>query len=190
MQKSDTGKQFSVNGRPERGVDLIVHPAEIERTTRRQVPRVNVVTVPQPPASRAKVQRNELRVFRPDLTPPTHRAATPPIVGARPAPAVSAAPSARNLSPTLLRQQDAERRRLAEEQARETARLGRIHQQERTRPPNGMPLQNLAERQMSERHALNEQINRQNQLFENRAQRQIRQAAPPSPTGRGGERGR
>jgi hypothetical protein len=48
-----------------------------------------------------------------------------------------------------------------------------------------MPLQNLAERQMSERHALNEQINRQNQLFENRAQRQIRQATPPAATGRG-----
>ena len=159
-------------------------PAVIERVARRQVPRVNLVADPQPVAPGARLHGNDLHVFRPDLTPRVSRPATAPVVREHRATAPSVAPAPR-LSPTLLQQQDAERRRLAEEQAKEAAKLGRIHQQERARPPNGMPLQNLAERQMSERHALNEQINRQNQLFENRAQRQIRQATPPAATGRG-----
>ena len=153
-----------------------VDPARVERAIGHPLARLrveNVTTLPR--NGRATIQANNVVMFRPDLVR-TSRPLTP-LNGAaevRPqaAPPVSGVPTPTGptLSREFLQRQEAERRALAEEQAAEAARLEEIHRRELAQPPHGMSLPNLAQRHLEEHHAFNEQVTRQNQLFEQRAQ--------------------
>jgi hypothetical protein len=154
-----------------------VDPVRVERAVGHPLARLKIenVTTIQRNAS-TTIQGNRVVVFRPDLVKTT-RTATAPLSGAAEARPQATAPIAGLPTPTgpmlsreLLQGQEAERRALAQEQAAEAARLEEIHRRELEQPPQGMSLPSLAERHLEEHRAFNEQIARQNQLFEHRTQ--------------------
>jgi hypothetical protein len=152
-------------------VNVGIDPARVERAIGHPVPRLQVENFTTPTGKMGTVvQRDKLRVFRPDLGP-------------APRPVVPPSSTAQQLSVSrdFLQRQDMERRRLAEDQAREAAQLQEIHRRELANPPQGLNVPSLAQRHFEEHRALNEQIARQNQLFEHRAQQGISQ--PPANTG-------
>jgi hypothetical protein len=145
-----------------------IDPARVERAIGHPLPRLRIENVTTAPRNAgATVRKDRLIVFRPDLVR-THQPEARP-QAAQPMAGVPA-PAAPTLSRDFLQQQEAERRHLAQEQASEAARLEEIHERELEQPPRGMNLPGLAQRHLEEHHALNEQISRQNQLFEQRAQ--------------------
>jgi hypothetical protein len=150
-----------------------VDPARVERAIGHPLTRLHVENVTSlTHGSGATIQQDRLLAFRPELSraqqPVVARPAPPHIEAPRPA--TVPAPTGPALSREFLQSQEVERRRLAEEQAAEAARLEEIHRHELENPPPGVSLPNLAQRHLEEHRAFNEQVSRQNQLFEHRAQ--------------------
>jgi hypothetical protein len=154
-------------------INVGIDPVRIERATGHPVPRLqiaNVTTLAQKPIT--PVQQDKVFMVRPEL------AATPtgrPQLRPSPTPTGAVAPSAEALSRDFLQRQETERRRLAEEQAAEAARIEEIHRRELANPPGGLTFPTLAQRHFEEHRAFNEQISRQNQLFEHRVQQGLGQ---------------
>jgi hypothetical protein len=169
--------QFTLNSERQI-VSSGVDPARVERAVGHPLPRLRIENVTTAPRSAgAAVQQDKVLVFRPDLVR-TPRPVAPALNGAPEASRQSgtvpitgiAAPTAPTFSREFLQAQEAERRQLAEEQAAEAARLVEIHRRELAQPPGGMSLPSVAQRHLEEHRAFNEQIGRQNQLFEQHVQ--------------------
>jgi hypothetical protein len=156
-----------------------IDPVRVERATGHALPRLrveNVTTVDARPG--LTIDRDRLLVVRPDLIRARQPGAN--LIPVRPVPALIPTPPGPVLSRDFLQRQEAERRRLAEEQAAEAARLEESHRRELRNPPPGLALPNLAERHLNEHRAFNEQVMRQNQLFEHRAQQSLQSGSRPA----------
>jgi hypothetical protein len=174
LQETKNVTKFVVNNEKQ-VVSSGIDPARVERAVGHPITRLHVENLTTLSSKSATtIQKDKLMAYRPDLAKEPRPAAPAMARGdARPtAPAAAAAPTPTGptLSREFLQRQEAERRQLAEQQAAEAARLEEIHQRELEQPPRGMSLPNLAQRHFEEHRAFNEDIARQNQLFEHRAQ--------------------
>jgi hypothetical protein len=149
-----------------RVVNLSLPPAEVEKAIHRPVPRVRLVDVNSARewrAEGARVRRDQLAMFRPNLGRLNPRERPPQIL--RGAPPSSTPPE------RWLRQQEQQHRRLEEYQRRESARLQQFHERELQHPPPGLSPWDLGQRHLAERRAQEEEFHRQNQVFEHQFER-------------------
>ena len=149
---------------------------QIERFTGKSVPRMKLTDVNSPSVAR-RASGGELRVFRPAPTPGAvaimPRTTSRPVV--RPSPATSL---------DELRRNEAERARVEAAQRAQRENLERWHQRELQQPPRGLSAGELQQRHEAEHRAFNEQLDRERQVFEHRAQPQQNRPAPPPMYGR------
>jgi hypothetical protein len=151
------------HGRPRnRGRDV----GEIERVTRRSVPRYKVADAPGVAPDRDTGR--ELRVFRPAVSPAPDRQ-----------PPVTPAPAARSADGDRVRRQ-AEDRKVDTWYQREEQRMeSRQKVENRQTPPREAPAVERAHEQ--ERKALDEQRAREQQVREQRVEKRIEKPAPQAP---------
>jgi hypothetical protein len=152
----------------DRGVaNLSITAEQVEKATGRPVPRLQVAEGSSPGGGLANINgKTSIYIYRPVvretkvMTPfPRQAAVTPATV-----------------TFDQLRRDEVAHRELEARQDRERATLEQLHQSELRTPPRGLSALELMERQQAEHRALNEHVNRQNQVFESR------QPSPPPPT--------
>lgn len=131
---------------------------EVERFTGRRAPRLRLVEVNSVgPTIRVG---GELHVFRP--SPVAHLN-----VGLPPHGAVPAARPAATFEE--LQRREADRARVEAAQRAQRESLEKLHAQELRTPPRGLAPAEIEQRHQDEHRALNEQVSRENQVFEHRA---------------------
>jgi hypothetical protein len=160
-------------------VNLSITPEQVEKATGRPVRRVQIAEVSSLGEVGVRVKRTTgINIYRPVVR--ETRVLTPIARGeiARPAQAA--------VTFEKLQRDEAAHRELEAQQARERARLEKLHDSELRTPPRGVSAPELMERQRAEHRAFNEHVNRQNQVFEQRQQSppppppQVRSAPAPS----------
>jgi len=166
-------------------VNLSLSAEQIERATGRPVPHHRIVELDSTRAGHVPaITRNELRLFRPRSTRPR------PLTTGR---ALGVPRPRATTTIGQLRQNELERRRLDASQAQQRAALESGHQRELQKPSLSLSPLQLQQRHQAEHRAFLDQLHREDELFESRAQEQynrvpykVEHALPPSSQARAG----
>lgn len=175
LRETKNVTRFEIKDR--RVVNVSLSTEQIERVTGRRVARYKVVDVASDGAPRAaRMTKGEIRFFRPELKQPalasTSRMFAPPQPRSVPSAAVSIPHAPPPATFDQLRQNELERRRIEASQAQQRSTLERWHQRELEQPPRGLSPPELQQRHQAEHRAFLDQLHREDELFESRAQEQ------------------
>lgn len=142
-----------------------IEAERMQRVVGRPITPAPIQDLPQPPATRSeRVDREGIRVYRPPVAQtPSAREPSPP----------QAAPEARESRADYERQvRDLER--WAQEQQE---KLDQTQRRETRQPPEGVPPQEVRERQEAEQKALRDQVKQQREVLDNREKQRQDSAA-------------
>jgi hypothetical protein len=149
-------------------VNLSLTAEQVEKAVGRTVRRFQIAEVHSPAEARGSLKgKTGINLYRPVVRETRVMTPTPR--------QTIVSPARPPVTFDQLRRDEAAHRELEAQQARDRAALEKVHDAELRTPPRGVSAPELMQRHQAEHRALNEHVNRQNQVFEQRQQ------SPPPP---------